>query len=51
MFWIPQLKPMRDDLSEISMVDYIQIDSYGMSRWIIEEDENVMDNETDKNRL
>jgi hypothetical protein len=28
MFWFPQLKPMRDDLSEISMVDYIQIDSY-----------------------
>jgi hypothetical protein len=42
---------MRDDLSEISMVDYIQIDSYDMSRWIIEEDENVMDNKTDKKRL
>jgi hypothetical protein len=33
------------------MVDYIQIDSYDMSRWIIEEDENVMDNKTDKKRL
>ena len=42
---------MRDDLSEISMVDNIQIDSYDMSRWIIEEDENVMDNKTDKKRL